>query len=303
MGNKRIIIQEDNVMSFEQSLIKVIDAQVRQEKIQIGSYSINSIHAGSGEPVLLIHGLNIGWGQWYKNIAKLAENNSIYAIDLPGSGASTKKSFFDIGLNDYVNVVDEYIKKKRLEKLTIIAHSFGAWVALKLAIEKRSYLKKLILVDPFGFTNYIPLTQRPISIRPFATFISTSVMKPSRKNLKNFLRSTMQDEVMLAEDFFSYYHQSVNRGMVTHPLMMMSSLSRLFKLREEIVLKDDLAKIKLPVLVIMGEKDKIIPIKTIINEVGRFPSAELKVIEGVGHVPSLEKSEEFNNIISEFIYS
>ena len=73
-------------MNTEQALLQTIGVQAQVKRIQVGRFHINYLTAGTGPPVMLIHGGNIGWGQWYPNIKTLAEHFSLYGIDLPGSG-------------------------------------------------------------------------------------------------------------------------------------------------------------------------------------------------------------------------
>ena len=96
--------------SAEQKLQNLIPTKSQIKKVSIDSYNINYLEAGAGQPIILIHGLNIGWGEWHQNIAELAKYFKIYALDLPGSGNSTKIDFHNADLEKkFVKIVDKFI--------------------------------------------------------------------------------------------------------------------------------------------------------------------------------------------------
>jgi predicted nucleotidyltransferase len=67
---------------------------VKLEQVKIGEFVINYATAGKGLPIVLIHGGNIGWGQWYPNIPELARYFKVYALDLPGGGRRSRILLF-----------------------------------------------------------------------------------------------------------------------------------------------------------------------------------------------------------------
>jgi len=76
-------------MTTEQTLANSLGIELAIKQIPIGAHKINYLVAGKGEPLLLIHGANFGWGVWYPNIPELAKHFTVYAIDLPGAGHSS----------------------------------------------------------------------------------------------------------------------------------------------------------------------------------------------------------------------
>lgn len=289
-------------MTNEQGILKLIGAELKIKQIRVDRFTINYIMAGSGPNLLLIHGANIGWGQWYANIGELAKYFTVYAIDLPGAGGSTKIDFSKTNLeNDFVRVVDQFIHLLDMKHTHLLGHSFGGWIVLKLAIGDRSFIEKIILVNSIGFTDYVPWRYRPITIYPIALLLSKTAMRPTRKNMKEFLTSVLYDSSVLKEEFIDYFHESVIRGGVSHPFLLINRLTRFFKMREELFLVDELAKIKRPTLIIIGEKDPLIPIIKHVERLRLIPGAQLELFLNTGHVPSLEKSTEFNDLIIRFL--
>lgn len=284
----------------ERELADSIIPEVSISKIRVGDYDINYAKVGIGYPVILIHGVNIGWGQWHLNIAEFAKHFTVYAIDLPGSGGSTKINFSSLNLEkDFVNTVRSTISSLNLMEYHLVGHSTGAWIGLRLAMEGR--VNKMILVNPLGLSQYMPWRYRPMSIPLFANIISKTVMRPSRENMKNFLQSVLYEKHSLNDTFIDYFYESVNKDMITHPLMLISRLSGFFKMKNELVLTRHLSRVGSSTLVIVGDKDPLIPLDLVRESISSMPSARLEVFSETGHVALLEKFNKFNEMVVEFL--
>jgi len=120
------------------TIINNIGIPIQSNKFKINGHTIHYIKAGSGTPVVLVHGVNIGWGQWYKNIKALSKAFTVYAIDLPGSGKSSSIDFLHADLyRDFIDVLGKFVTIIVKKEPHIIAHSIGAWVVLKAYLNKQ----------------------------------------------------------------------------------------------------------------------------------------------------------------------
>ncbi len=296
------LILKNGLRNSIEALSEQIPVEIESHKIKIGKYSINYIVAGKGKPILMIHGANIGWPQWHLNIAKLAKNFKIYAIDLPGAGESTKVTFRDTDfVKDYLNIVDEFIEKLDLGKIDIIGSSFGGWIALKLAIERKPYIDRLILANPIGFTRHMPVKFRPVSISPFALMMSKTVLKPVRKNknLEMFMRDVFNDKKLpLMNEFIDYFYELSKES---HNVLFISKLAHFSGMRKELYVADQLESINVPTLVIWGKEDPLMPFKTVERNLYKIKNSKTIVLEGVGHMPPVEAAEAFNDLVVSFL--
>src|SRR5258708_17175263 len=123
-------------MDTEKKLIQTIPTKVDVHQLNIQKYLINYIQAGQGPSLLLVHGGNIGWGQWYPNIAELAKYFKVYAMDLPGAGRSSRVNFKNLDPEkDLVEVVEKFINNLELKKVNVVGSSVSGWIGLKLALK------------------------------------------------------------------------------------------------------------------------------------------------------------------------
>lgn len=287
-------------MNAEEKLVHLIETEVHVEQVKINNFSINYARAGKGKPLLLIHGGNIGWGAWYPNIAFFAQHREVFAVDLPGSGQSTKKTFSELDLEkDFVETLVGFIRHHHLEGTDVIGHSLGGWIALKLAL--KGLIGKVVLESSLGFTNYIPWKHRLIAFRTIAQLLARTAMKPTKENMRKFLADVLNNRTCLREEFVEYFHESVTREQITHPFLLLNRLFDKFKIKKELMLIDAVESLKNPLLIIAGDRDPLIPFTRLQRSLRHLPSVRLERFQGTGHVPSLEKSAHFNAIASNFL--
>lgn len=288
-------------MEAEQILVRIIETPVEIKTSKVDSYLINYIVSGSGKPVLLIHGLNMGWGAWYQNISELAKYFTVYAIDLPGAGGSTKIDFSQLDLQrDFVDVVGKFIKNLGIEAIDIIGHSSGGWVALQVASKFNNLVTRVILVSSLGFTDYVPASQRLASNKLVTSILVKTIMRPTYKSIEMFLKSIAN--MPLEREFIEYVVESFTRNKLTHPLFLMNRLMKGPNLSTEIIFTDDfLRRVTQPVLIIHGRHDELVPIDMIFERIKLIPNSEIEIFENAGHVLYMEEKEEFEKIVHAFL--
>lgn len=257
--------------------------------------------AGSGPALVLVHGLNIGWGQWYAVLPELARRHTVYALDLTGAGAEK----IDLASADiakhFTDAVDAALRHFVPGGAVVVGHSIGAWAALKLASRGHASIRGVVAVSPVGFTDSVPPRFRALALRPVERFVTTVVMRPTRPNIEAFLGDVMTDRSVMAPEFVDYVFEHVNRPPVTHPLSVIHRLFRPFRFREEFTLSpEELSAVAVSVTVIHGALDPLIPFAAVSPAFGQLKAAKVTVLEGVGHVPPIERPAEFAGLIEEF---
>lgn len=130
--------------------------------------SINTLVAGpiDAPPVVLVHGYGAGLAYWWRNLAALAEQNRVYAIDLPGFGRSSREPLqpradpdpgaepaeadVDAAESYFVDAIAEWRERVGVDRFVLCAHSFGGMVAGVFAVRHPEAVAHLALVSPFG---------------------------------------------------------------------------------------------------------------------------------------------------------
>ncbi len=218
-----------------------------------------------------------GWGlssEILKPFYHYLKNDfAVYFLDLPGFGDSPIEKIMT--LKDYADFVHKFISDNNIENPIIVGHSFGGAVATKLAILHPKSVSKLILV---GASAIRQPRHRMILIKKMADFLKPIFPLKLRKFILKLLKLDKTDYVQIE----------------------IPELKETFKNVISEDLKPHLSEIKLPTLVIWGEKDAVTPLGEgeIIAE--NIPNAKLAIIKNTGHFAFLEKPDEFIKLIKEF---
>ena len=121
--------------------------------INIDGYDINYIDEGSGDAVLLLHGWGSNLKCFISLINLLKSKYRVLALDYPGFGESDelKKSF---SVDDYCDIVVDFLVKLDIKKVTLIGHSYGGRIILKLNNRKLPFeINKNVLIDSAGLKD------------------------------------------------------------------------------------------------------------------------------------------------------
>jgi pimeloyl-ACP methyl ester carboxylesterase len=252
-----------------------------------------------GSPVILIHGLGASADIWMYNVEALAKQHRVFAPDLPGFGRSDQPgpSFSPF---DYTSFLDAFMKALRIEKGSLVGQSLGGGIALHAALRFPQKVEKLVLVDSAGLGKEVIWTLKLMSL-PLAGEI---LSRPSRTGLRLFFKLAVRDQGLISKDFLELYYQFFSRpGFQEFFLRILRRVVDLRGAREEILnpIRNHLQDIAQPVLIVWGEKDRVLPLKHGYLGREKLPHARLQIMEGCGHIPFFERADEFNRLVLEFL--
>jgi len=129
--------------------IKGRQAVIENLKLKVGDYQAHYLKAGSGPPVVLIHGGASDSRDWVGTMTALSHRYSLYAPDLIGYGQSdrTKEGYY---LSDFSEFILGFIETLGLEHPVLVGHSLGGRLCLEIALRHPEKVRKLVLVDTAG---------------------------------------------------------------------------------------------------------------------------------------------------------
>jgi pimeloyl-ACP methyl ester carboxylesterase len=230
---------------------------------------INYKILGEGKPLLILHGWGSRSANWQKVGELLAEKGiKVIVPDLPGFGQSDRpKEVWS--LDDYCDFIEEFAKNLGLERFSLLGHSFGGSLALKLSLRIPEKIDRLYLVSAACF--------RRKSIKKRILFVLAKVFKIF--SFIPFLRKAFYKFIVRKSDY------SYTDGI----------MKEIYLKAIKTDLSDILEKIELPTNIIWGEKDGITSLKQakIINQ--RIKDSKLIVIPGADHDLNTKYPEELVN--------
>ncbi|GAM24782.1 hypothetical protein SAMD00019534_079570 [Acytostelium subglobosum LB1] len=155
---KWIKSSNDELESAEKRIMETITTPFEQKMVKVGEYQINTIKAGKGEPLLLIHGYGAGVGFWCANIDFLAQHYTVYAIDLLGFGRSSRPDVSDLKTSEeaenlWITSIHGWSEQVGLEKFNLLGHSLGGYISTCFTLRHPEKVKSLVLADAWGFAE------------------------------------------------------------------------------------------------------------------------------------------------------
>lgn len=243
----------------------------------------SSIINGKKSNLVFLHGWGGCWQSWYPILEKVKNEFNLYAIDLPGFGQEPIQIPYH--LDNYVDFVIDFITKNKIKNPILIGHSFGGAIASKIAINQPKLITKIILVDAAPIRYDLTLKQKTISsiVKPIKTILSLPFIDRIYQPTKKLLYKSLKLE---------------NSGYadLTNPILKKTFTN---VIRED--LSSILPKIKIPTLIIWGEKDIDTPLSAGQKVHQLINRSQFIIYPKSSHFAYLEKPNEFTKDLIKFI--
>lgn len=235
----------------------------------------------SGPDVILIHGFGGDLDNWLFNIDALAEKACVTALDLPGHGQSDKR-VTDASLKGLSTALLGFMDALGIEKAHLVGHSMGGAVAARTALDAPARVSSLSLIGSAGLGDAIN-----------TGYTDGFVAASSRRDLKPVLEQLFYDPATVTRQLVDDLLKYKRLDGVSDALTALSGALFAGGRQAEVV-ADALAAASVPVLVVFGETDQVIPVAHA-HALGK--RATVEVIPEAGHMVQMEKAGRVNELI------
>jgi len=247
--------------------------------IAVRGCRIRLMRGGTGEPLVYLHGAS--GASWLSFLGKLTQNFDVIAPEHPGFGESDTPDWLD-NIHDlayfYLDVLDEL----KLKNVHLVGNSLGGWIAAELAVRSTARLASLTLCDAAGL--YVPGAKQ-----------TDSFMMSEEQRLREFFYDPKKAEDMVARVMHPDREDMVLKNRATVAKISWQPRSH------DPHLGKWLHRIDVPTLVIWGDHDRAFPKEHALAFQQAIPGAKLVIIPKCGHVPQIEKPDEFVAALESFI--
>jgi pimeloyl-ACP methyl ester carboxylesterase len=247
--------------------------------------SLFSREKGKGKPVLLIHGFPFHQEIWEGYVERLSDEFRVITLDLPGFGKSEPlKSPFT--LEQVASTLLDFLRKNDLEKVNIVGHSLGGYVALAMVKNSPDLFASLVL---FHSTAYADSAEKKASRSKVVEFVQKNGAIPFASGF-------------IPPLFFNPTHPAIERvkriaGQATSQAVIGYTLA--MKDRPDHI--KTLEVFKNPTLFLAGKNDPGIPADSITKQAAHCQKGEIQIFENVSHMGMLEKPEGTASKIKDFL--
>jgi pimeloyl-ACP methyl ester carboxylesterase len=281
-----------------------LTTEVQEKFLEIGGARMRYLQAGSGPPLVLIHGL-LGYSfSWRFTLPAVSAHATAYAVDMLGAGFSDRPRDLDCSLRASAKRVLEFIRSLGLTTFDLVGTSHGGGVAMMVAAlcteATQPRLRRLVLVAPIN-----PWSEHGKMFAPFmatpavaATFKFVVTTMPWTRNLA--LDRLYGDPRQISEDTYRGYRA---------PYRKAADFDAGFKIarrwNEDMCdLASNIPKISnYPALLLWGDRDRAVYASSCEQLRQAFRNCSVRIFRGVGHLPYEEVPEEFNRELISFLTS
>jgi len=259
--------------------------------VSVGDARIYYEEMGKGMPLVMVHGGLLDRHMWDDQFSTFAETNRVIRYDARGHGLSKAPSGTFSHHEDLKRLLDEI----KVEKAVIMGLSMGGYVAVDFALAYPNRVRALILVAP-GLTGY-EFESEPL--KKNNERINQAVRDNDLKMIVEYFQRAWTDGPARTPEKVDPGVREKVKQMALSSIQSRNAESREIRLEPEAIGR--LAEIRVPTLAVVGDLDMpdIIEIVGLIEK--NVKDSQKVVIKGVAHMVNMEKPEEFNRIIRDFL--
>ncbi|MCL3820370.1 alpha/beta fold hydrolase [Aeromicrobium wangtongii] len=245
---------------------------------------------GTGDPILFLHGSGTGVtaaANWWLNLPSLAEHGRCIAIDSIGYGQTVVAPGTEYGIRAWVEHAVRVLDALGIEKTWIVGNSLGGWVAFQFAIE---HPERLLGIVSMG-TGGAKLTK---------ALASHSNPQLTEEGIRRTLETFVVDTSLVTDELVSLRYRSALNDTASDRLAEVVAARD--RDREALPLDmEALSRLDVPVLLIHGTQDVVIPVSRTWELLQVLPRADAHIFSQCGHWSQVERAEEFNRLIGAWL--
>jgi pimeloyl-ACP methyl ester carboxylesterase len=253
--------------------------------------------AGSGEPLVMIHGFGGSTYSWRQVMPMLAQDYRVIALDLRGFGFTERPADLELYTRDaQVHLILRVLDELEIDRAHLMAHSYGGGLAMTLAVRHPDRVRSLVLADSTA-PDYALQRRKVVAALPPVTWLFTRIYALRPPTVRRVLERAWYDDQAVSPEVVDEYLERLRiegaarayRGLST-PLV--------HEQEKAPITYEDLT---VPVLVIWGEDDQLISVEAGRSATERMPRARFVALPDCGHSPMEEQPEAFLRAVEPFL--
>jgi len=272
--------------------------------IDVNGIRVHYKQRGDGEPSLIfLHGFGASLFSWQKVLEPFSKWGRTVSYDRPGFGLTERPKVSGLhvenpyGTTGQVEMLIGLMDSLGIKESVLITHSAGGTVRLALALKYPERVKTLILVAPAVYLySPVPDWARHFLTRKAFRIFGTTLIHPSRYFVRRILRNVVHEPRIIQRETVDGYEKpfhAINWEEGLWDFSLAPHARNLWKRMDEL---------KMPVLVIAGDNDHVVPTRHSRRLAEITPGAKFVLVKSCGHMPQEEKPEFFKKEVDKFLH-
>lgn len=266
---------------------------LRDQWIETAPGEVTHYHdLGEGTPILFLHGSGTGVtaaANWWLNLPAVSEQGRCIAIDSIGYGQTVVADDTAYGIKEWVRHAVRVLDALGIDKTWIVGNSLGGWLAFQFAID---FPDRLLGIVSMG-TGGAQLT---------GALAGHSKPTLTEDGIRDTLELFVVDKSLVTDELVALRYRSALNDTASDRLA--DVVAARDRDRHELPLDFDvLAALKIPVLLIHGVQDVVIPVSRTWELLNLIPHADAHIFSQCGHWSQVERAEDFNTVITRYLAS
>jgi pimeloyl-ACP methyl ester carboxylesterase len=285
---------------------QTIDWRAHQRWIVVDGTPINTIvlepaQPKGAKPLVFVHGLSGSWPNWLEQLPVFARDHQVIALDLPGFGYSPMPAE-KLSIAGYARLVDGLLDRLGIDAAAVVGNSMGGFVGAELAIAFPQRVERLVLVSAAGISTYQPRgsAQALPALRRVERIVMASGAWTASKSDTVARRARLRE---LTLRVVARHPEQLDAALAAEQLRgagkpgFLQGLEAVF----DYEIRERLGEIACPTLIVWGDSDRLINVRDADVFAELIPNARKVLFADTGHVAMLERPDEFNRLLAEFL--
>ncbi|MFT4021133.1 MAG: alpha/beta hydrolase [Acinetobacter sp.] len=245
---------------------------------------------GSGTPILFLHGSGTGVSaaaNWWLNLPELSTLGRCLAIDSIGYGQTIVADGTQYGIKAWVDHAIRFLDRAGIEKAWVVGNSLGGWLAFQMALDYPERLLGIVSMGTGGAKQTAALQQH-----------SNPVL--SLEGIRKTLEMFVVDKSLITDELVKVRFDAAKNDYASNRLL--DVVGARDRDRFEFPLNfEKMKEIDLPVLLIHGVQDVVIPVSRTWDILNTVPNSDAHIFNQCGHWSQVEKHKEFNDVLKNYL--
>lgn len=260
-------------------------AGLERKMLQIDGFVVPYLQGGKGEPLVLIHGFGGSKDNFNRVASYLTDHYTVFAIDVPGFGGSTRVADADYVINTQIDRIHEIIEKLGLQKPHIGGNSMGGWISGAYAAKYPEHVASVWFLAPAGLIE----SRKSEVIQKFEKTGEIMLTASNKDEFEKIVEVVMYERPAFAPGFV--VEAMAERAAADQPLH-----KRIYKDFKSV--PSDMATVLKasdysgPGLIVWGKEDRVLHVDGAAELKAAMPGFDLILMDKVGHVPMMEQPKQ-----------